>query len=101
MTGDMGRRRSMAGSTSGGASSQMVGRRSISSCRVCGEGSGPGLTDADLASCPGARRFDRLPRTIVVRVVPLKEREEPLGLVGGPKRPSAVFVGRGVLPVAR
>jgi hypothetical protein len=52
---------------------------------VSGHGGGACLPHSYLAARPRARGLDGFPRPIVTRVLPLEEREHPLGAVGGPK----------------
>ncbi len=84
MAGDMGRRGGVAGGTCRSACGRMVAGRCISSCCMCSEGRSARFADADLAPRPGAGRFDRLPRAIVVRERVLEVVQDAFGTVCGP-----------------
>jgi hypothetical protein len=51
--------------------------------RECGRAC---FSHANLATGPGARRFDGLSGSIVVRVLLLEKREYTLSAIGGPER---------------
>lgn len=51
-----------------------------------GQGGGARRAAPYLTTRPGTRCFDRLARSVVLRVLLLEEREHMLGAVGGPER---------------
>ena len=57
-----------------------------------GKGCGARLPYPDLTARPGPRGLERLPGTVVFRMLPLEVREHALGAVGGPERQKRVIL---------